>query len=261
MLNIQNKKRYLLQLSLYIFATLFTLLTIFSPRALAATKPALIMSHSNLNPGEPGFKWQIYRDQGFTLGTIFPNGGDDLDNSAVKLTILPAWPYSDLHAYVNVPPANNATQFAGDYSFFFPQTTGMQALEFKMKKWVANQEWEWSVQWELLPDGTSQQGQPMSWRVWNGMSWINTGITQNLATNSWHTLHLDGAVVNGQSQYLSMRCDDNAMNLQAFTFAPVSSPGEKLAIAVQLDGDALLTPYTVFFERASLRWAKNGQDN
>jgi len=153
-----------------------------------------------------------------------------------------------------LPAVNSATSFSATYSFFFPELKAIQGLEFTMNKWTNDQRWEWALQWQIVPDGSVRQGAPNSWRLWDGQYWQDTGVTQALQTGTWHTLHLTGDIVDGQVHYLGFICDGLSTDLQSQSFAPVSSPGEKLAIALQLDGDITEAPYKVYFDQVNLHW-------
>lgn len=207
-----------------------------------------------LNLDDDASQWEIFHDQGYTLGDILSAPGINLDGNGIRVKLLPGWPYAGIHAYRNLPPVDSAMSFSANYSFYYPKIKNIQALEYTMNKWVNNVRWEWALQLQIVPDGTTQGGSNDSWRLWDGAHWMNIGIQQSLAEGSWHTLHLTGDIVNGEVQYLAMNCDGVITTLLAYSFAPVSSPGEKLALAVQLDGDSTQSPYMVYFDHVNLQW-------
>ena len=168
----------------------------------------------------------------------------------MQVSLLSGQPYVGIHAYRNLAPADTATSFNLTLSFYFPTATPIQALEFTSSKWVNNQRWEWALQWEHIGSGVTT---PV-WRLWTGSSWQEIGLTQQLAAKKWHKLHLKGNISNGQVHYISFSCDSLSANLGQ-TFAPVSNPGDKLAVAVQLDGDSNENPYQLYIDKVSLQWS------
>ena len=198
-------------------------------------------------------EWGVFHDQGYTNGTVdtiaMPESGQDV----LKVSLQSGQPYAGIHAYRNLPAVDGATTFHMKLRFYFPEKQPIQALEFTMNKWVKDVRWEWALQWQAVPDGSSLQGRAESWRVWNGANWQDITVQQSLSANSWHTLDLYGKVVNGRVQYQSFQCDSKVVGMQRYTFAPVSSPGDRLAVGVQLDGNAIQQPYPVYFDSISLQ--------
>ncbi len=162
--------------------------------------------------------------------------------------------YADILAYRDLPASDGATHFEMDISFMFHNVNPAQGLEFTMDKWVNGVRWEWALQWQIVPDGTSLAGAPQSWRVWNGSNWQPLNVTQNLDINTWHTLHLYGEIVNNQVHYIGFKCDTVYTNINQLTFAPAASSGDKLGVGVQLDGDSKETAYPVFYRNINLHY-------
>ena len=140
-------------------------------------------------------------------------------------------------------------------SFYITRNNPAQAIEFHMNKWVGTTRWKFGIQWDTTPDGSSRQGKADSWRVWDGKGWQNTGVAENLSVNTWHTLHLVGEIFNGKVHYLSFDCDTTKVNLNSFWFSPVhETKGDKLAVAVQLDGAPHLPTYPLDVDGINLQW-------
>jgi hypothetical protein len=137
-----------------------------------------------------------------------------------------------MHAYRNLAADDAATTFQIDDYYYFTTTTPIQALEFTMNKWVSNMRFEWAMQWENIGGGS-----PPPWRLWTGSAWQSTGYTQSLAVNTWHHIQIKGTVVSGQVHYVSFISDSLSASLGQ-NFNPVSSTGDKLALAIQLDSDS-----------------------
>jgi len=199
-------------------------------------------------------QWGIFYDGGRAVAKLDNVSSPSIDGTALKISLVSGQPYTGIHAYRNQAPANTATNFELNLSFYFSAVTPIQALEFTMNKWVNNQRWEWALQWEHISDGTPQQGNPPTWRLWTGKSWQDIGVRQQLNTNTWHRLHLKGDISKGQIHYISFSCDDTSANL-AQIFAPVANPGDKLAVAVQLDGDNQEHPYQVYIDQVDFQWS------
>jgi hypothetical protein len=58
-----------------------------------------------------------------------------------------------------------------------------------------------------------------------------------LALSTWHVLTLSGDIFNGNVRYRSFSCDDLGSPL-SLVFPSVSSPGDKVVIGTQIDGNA-----------------------
>jgi hypothetical protein len=175
-----------------------------------------------------------------------------VDGSALKVSLTKGHPGNSILALRNLSPADTVTTFELNLSFYFPSADSIQALGFSIDKWVSHQRWEWKLQWFNFPAA----GAPPSWRVFDGKSWQDTHVMQDLSANMWHTLQLKGDIVNGQVHYISFRCDATSASLGQKTFAPVSDPGANhLSVMVELDGDAQGNPYDVYFDEVKLLWS------
>ena len=215
-------------------------------QALASAYTIPAFSATNLD--DNASQWGIFYDGGTAKATKTNVSKPSVDGTALKASLLSGQPYVGIHVYRNLPPADAATSFELSLSFRFPNAAPIQALEFTMNTWVHNQRWEWALQWENIGGGS-----PPPWRLWTGSAWQPIGVTQQLSVNKWHRLHLKGNISHGQVHYISFSCDSLSVQLGQ-TFAPVSSQGDKLAVAVQLDGDAHEDPYQVYIDRVDFSW-------
>ena len=129
----------------------------------------------------------------------------------------------------------------------------VQAIEFTMNKWDEGQRYEFALQWENVGDGAPQ------WRYWDanrplGEQWVafDPRIMQCLQADQWHTLALNGRIVDDQVYYKSFTINGQMHSLD-LTVSPDSVPGEpdRLALAIQLDGNSKQTPYDVFIDNLS----------
>lgn len=215
-------------------------------RTLTPAQTTPISSATNLD--DNASQWGIFYDSGSAMATVTNVAKPSVDGTALEASLLSGHPYVGIHVYRNLPPADIATSFELSLSFRFPNATPIQALEFTMNTWVNNQRWEWALQWENIGDGS-----PPPWRLWIGSAWQSIGVTQQLSINTWHKLHLKGNISHGQVHYLSFSCDGVSAQLGQ-NFAPASSQGDKLAVAVQLDGDSHEDPYQVYIDWVDFSW-------
>jgi hypothetical protein len=114
-------------------------------------------------------------------------------------------------------------------------------------------------------DDSTNTGTP-EWRYWDpheppGKEWVDLGITGSVSGDQWHTLKLEGEILHsgptdtvGKVHYLRFTFDGQVHSLANLTVDPAPAPGEedRLAVAVQLDGNATQTPFEVFLDRVAL---------
>ena len=206
---------------------------------MATATPVLSTTSAITNLEDNALQWGIFQDGGSATGTLANVKSPSIDGTALKVSLVGGQPYVGIHAYRNLPAANMATTFELNLYFSFTHESSIQALEFTVSKWMNNWRWEWALQWEHLGDGGPQQGNPPTWRLWTG--------------KSWHFLHLYGDISNGQVHYITFSCDGISANLSQM-FDSVSSPGDKLAVAVQLDGDNHEDSYQMYIDGVDLLW-------
>ncbi|HEY0757391.1 MAG TPA: hypothetical protein VGD98_25790 [Ktedonobacteraceae bacterium] len=215
-----------------------------------AQNPGPTSGFTNLE--NDGSQWGIFIDknghQGSATGTIANVSHPSLDSDqALEVSLTGGSPYVGVQAYRNLDPANTATTFDLSLSFHLPSNTNttapIQALEFTMNKWLNGERWEWAVQWEHIGAGITSQDTAFPWRLWTGSGWQNPGLSQQLATNTWHILHLKGEISAGHVHSIDFSSDGATEDLnQTQKFKPVQDAGTKLAVAVQLDGDSAADP-------------------
>lgn len=205
--------------------------------------------------------WNVYTE-GSPLWDLKNVNMPSLDGESLQCSITGGDPFSNVHCYRNLPPESDANVFTLSMSFqFTPDTTCnnqgdvsvVQAIEFTMNKWDKGQRYEFALQWENVGDGAPQ------WRYWDpnkppGEQWValNPNITQCLQADEWHTFTLYGIIINDQVYYESFSINDQSYNLD-LTVSPASVPGEvdRLALAIQLDGNSKQVPYDVFIDKVN----------
>jgi hypothetical protein len=139
----------------------------------------------------------------------------------------------------------------------------IQALEFTMNKWSEGKRYEFALQWRNVGNGAGP-----GWRYWDpnqpaAERWVDLGLIDRLAGNQWHSLILQGEIVACQVHYTRFRIDQRWHSLD-ITVAPAVATGEpdRMAIAVQLDGNSTELPYSVFLDKIAFatRWAASCGD-
>lgn len=184
-----------------------------------------------------------------------------LDGRALRFILTGGDPYVGVLTARSLPPQPEATAFElGFWWQYTPPTTfdnrggpsRVQALEWAMDLWTPHGRFEWAAQWDNVL-GDNGAGKPQ-WRLWTGTSWQGMGLTQMLAANRWHYFQLRGAIVAGQVHYARMISDKVSRPLHQH-FPPTSLTGNYVPqVSFQLDGNAQEQPYTVYFDKVSLRW-------
>lgn len=212
------------------------------------------------NLEEPVSAWSIFTEGAPTAairGVELPS----IDGMALQCSLLGGAPYSNVHCYRNLPPAPNANQFTLSLAFWFTAEQScanegtpsvVQALEFTVSTWQRGQRYELALQWQNIGDGAPQ------WRYWTpgqAEPWqpIVPPIQQCLEPNRWHTIALSGSIVGQQVQYdrLIIDAQEYPLNLTA-PVAPTPGEPDRLAVAVQLDGNANTTPYDLVIDQVRL---------
>jgi hypothetical protein len=181
-----------------------------------------------------------------------------IDGKSLRCSITGGDPYSNVHCYRNLLPEPTAAVFTLTLSFWFSPTTTfnnqgapsiIQALEFTMNKWHQSKRYEFALQWQNVGDCAPQ------WRYWDPHQpepWVGLGITDTLEAEQWHSLTLEGEIINGQVHYRRFTINQQSHNLDV-TVPPASVSGEpdRLAVAIQLDGNFEEAPYDVFIDQVS----------
>jgi hypothetical protein len=205
--------------------------------------------------------WGVYVE-GDPQWTLSQEQSPSLDGQSLKCSIAGGAPYSNAHCYRNLLD-DGSRAFTLSLSFLFtPSTTFnnqggesvIQALEFSISAWRSQLRYEWAMQWLNVGVGAPQ------WRYWDASlpaaeRWaqLPTPIMQELSANAFHSLTIKGEIRNGFAHYRSFSID-GADHVLDFDAPPGAAPGvaDKLAVAVQLDGNATETPYDVYLDRVSL---------
>jgi len=213
------------------------------------------------NLEEDSKKWGIYTE-GSPISILQNTESPSRSGKSLQCSITGGTPYSNVHCYQNFEPVSDANSFALSLDFqFTPVTTCnnqetpsiVQAIEFTINKWEQTKRYEFAVQWQNVGDGAPQ------WRYWDPSKaenerWvpINSDANYCLEGEKWHTLTLEGDIVNDQVHYKSFSIDNSTHSLD-YTLLPATESNEpdRLAVAVQVDGNAEETPYNLFIDNVN----------
>lgn len=182
-----------------------------------------------------------------------------LDSESLQCSLTGGAPYSNAHFYREFTSQPAATAFTYNLYFRFSSTTcnndgnpsSIQAIEFSMNKWHRSRRYEFALQWQNVGPGAPQ------WRYWDPHRhkedrWVSfePPQAQCLPASTWHRLTLYGRIMAGKVYYDRFRIDGTTRKLGIMVSA-ASAPDEpdRLAIAVQLDGNFNEDPYDVFLDK------------
>lgn len=210
--------------------------------------------------------WGIFCEEpapgGWLTWNLTNTSTSSLDGSSLQCSIMGGAPYSNIHCYRNLLPEPQAGGFTLTIPFLFTSTQSagigvcngpdsvVQALEFTMSKWRQGIRHEFALQWQNVGPGAPQ------WRYWDPHqpeSWVafNPQLPTCLATGQWHTLILTGEISQGRVHYQSFTIDQQSHNLDLFTLPACEVGADRLAVAIQLDGNFQEDPYSVFIDQVS----------
>jgi hypothetical protein len=127
-----------------------------------------------------------------------------------------------------------------------------------MNKWHQGKRYEFALQLENVAQNAGSNAP--QWRFWDASKleverWVPLGIPDCLEAGKWHTLELKGEIANGQVYYTEFTIDNRTHPLH-IVVPPANVPGEadRLAVAVQLDGNSKQSPYDLFIDKVNFIW-------
>ena len=217
-------------------------------------------------------EWGVYTDgEGNPIWEISNVSDPSLDGRSLRCAITGGNPNSNVHCYRNLLAEPTRNFFTLSLSFYYQPASSfnnvgepsiVQGLEFTMNKWDQGLRYEWALQWKNVDSGGGDTGAP-EWRYWDpahsSSRWVDLGIsdqiTNKVSSNVWHELILEGEILEGKVHYRRFVLDGykyqlNNIPLVAATLEP--SEPNKLAVAVQLDGNSTETPYELFIDHVTL---------
>lgn len=219
-----------------------------TPSSLSSLTPA--PTSTAIRDLDDNTNWAIFNFSGKPKVMLANVSDPSNDGSALKVSFSSQQSYSGVLVFQNLPDAPKATTFELDVSFYFTDAKPIQALAFTINKLVDHQRWEWALQWQNISGATP------SWRAFDRgtQTWQETGVTQNLSPNMWHTFQMKGDLVNGQAHYISFSCDGSSNKLGQ-TFGPATELGDRLSVGVELDSDQQKDPYVLYVDGVDFIWS------
>ena len=222
---------------------------------------------TQLGLDEDASKWGGYVDadgQGIPTWEMNNVSSPSLDGNSLRCAITGGDPYSNIHCYRNLDAEPTSNFFTLSMSFFYQPASSfnnvggpsiVQGLEFTMSKWDQGLRYEWALQWNNV-NNSCDTGAP-DWLYWDPADlcqWIDFGTGYTVAGGQWHPLILNGEILDGQVRYNHFFVDNQEQQLSIPLIASTSDPNvpDKLAVAVQLDGNSTETPYEVFIDDVTL---------
>ncbi len=103
-------------------------------------------------------------------------------------------------------------------------------------------------------DGSGQE-RPPNWRIWDGAtkSWLPFDYYQDLAADAWHTLTPVGNIQGGLVHYQYFVSDSTTFTVNR-PYSPTADTAiDKPAVAVQLDGGAVLHNQNLYLDGVGFR--------
>ncbi len=216
---------------------------------------------------EEASMWEGYIDvdgQGSPTWELNNVSDPSLDGKSLRCAITGGDPNSNIHCYRNLNPEPSSNFFSLSLQFQYRPTSTynnegdpsiVQAIEFSMSKWDQGVRYEWAMQWNNV-NNSCDAGAP-NWLYWNPADpckWMDFGNSYSIDGERWHPLVLNGDILNGQVHYSYFSVDGLEQQLNIPLIAPAFESGvsDKLAVAVQLDGNSTETPYEVFIDQVTL---------
>ncbi|MFN0110050.1 MAG: hypothetical protein ACKVZH_14440 [Blastocatellia bacterium] len=203
--------------------------------------------------------WGMFCDRGRPETNHRNVVSPSLDGKALKFSLLRGTDNtgnSDAHFYRNLLPDANANVFTLSLSFQFhlpnapAQNNVVQAIEFTMNKWYQGKRYEFAMQWRNIGANA------MQWHYWDGSRsgesrWIPLNIVDPLAADQWHSLSLEGDTISGLIHYRRFQIDGRSYEMNLCVAPLTDNDVDKLAVAVQLDGNSTTDAYDVFVDRVN----------
>jgi hypothetical protein len=214
-------------------------------------------------------RWGVFCDQSEPDWAIGNTAVPSLDGRSLSCQLLGGpTGYARVHCYRDILPAPDAYRFTLKLAFQFRLPSGgadtcanagapsaVQALEFTTSTWIGSLRYELAVQWENVASSGSSTGR--QWRWWDPHPapgvWrpFQPALDACLDANRWYDLELRGHLARGGVRYDSLTVD-GTLHPMGYTADPAGQPGDKLAVAVQLDGNHSTSPYTLVVDRLDL---------
>jgi hypothetical protein len=170
------------------------------------------------------------------------------DGNSAQFHLDPAVSYASALWWRQLGPIDTATHFVYEANFYVTDSTAPQALEFDVNQSLGGYRYIFGTECDFK--GTSHY-----WRVWDyTLHWQSTGIPCTPTTaNGWHNVRWEfERTLNMHTRFVAITVDGVRTTVNRYyTPRPVGSTRE-LNVAVQLDGNKLMTSYSAWVDQVKL---------
>jgi hypothetical protein len=170
------------------------------------------------------------------------------DGSSIQFHLDPAVSYASALWWRQLGAIDTATHFVYEANFYITDSTAPQALEFDVNQSLGGYRYIFGTECDFK--GTNHY-----WRVWDyTLHWQSTGIPcAPTSANGWHSLKWElERTLTGKTRFVAVTVDGVRTTVNRYyTPRPVGSTRE-LNVAVQLDGNKLMTSYSAWVDQIKL---------
>jgi hypothetical protein len=171
-----------------------------------------------------------------------------LSGKSTQFNIWGAIPYSDALWWKQLGASNNARNFKYDVDFYLTAPQFAQALEFDVNQSNGTTKFIFGTQCNIKDGGV--------WDVWDtaGTAWRSTGIPCPMpAANTWHHLMWEFQRTDSQATFVAVTLDGNKHFIN-YTYNAQPANVSEINVAVQMDGDFVQHPYSVWLDNVTLSY-------
>ena len=170
-----------------------------------------------------------------------------MDGSAMKVSIAGKKAFSAALWWKQLGAKPSATHFVYDVSFYLQNPSAAQSLEFDANQSLNGKKYIFGTQCNVR--GSHQ------WDIYSASKhWLRSGIGCSLPTAyKWHHLTWEFQRVGTSVKFVSVTYDGKKHYINK-TYAAKPGGARELNIAVQLDGNRTHTAYSMWVDKASLKY-------
>lgn len=171
-----------------------------------------------------------------------------LDGNSAEFHLEPAVKYASALWWRQLGVYDSMTHFQFEGDFFFADSTAPQALEFDVNQSLGGWKYIFGTECDF-------RGKAHYWRIYDATRhWVSTGVpcTPTVA-NTWHNFKWEfERTADGHTRFLAVTVDGVRTTVNTY-FTPRSQPtARELNVAVQLDGNSVMTPYSTWVDNLKL---------
>lgn len=170
-----------------------------------------------------------------------------LDGSSAEFFLGGSTPYASALWWKQLGPQPATSHFVYDLYFYLKNAAAPQALEFDMNQSVNSKKYIFGTECDFT--GLKH------WRVWDyTLHWQDTGVscTQFQTANTWHHLIWEfERTSDGHTHFINVWMDGVRYSVNRF-YTPQPISVQELNTAFQMDGNKLMTNYSVWLDKVKL---------